>query len=89
MSYVDFEKYTNIDTNNPSYGFSINPEPAIFFEPAFTGRVFFGKSPIYSQFQTGFSFTTQGQTQFEYEPFHFSFGFGFRLGGQPKKSSEQ
>lgn len=78
LSYIDFEKFT-YDAQTRLYG-----SPVVFFEPSFTGRVFFGKSPIYSQFQAGLSMTTQ-ETVFDYEPFHFSIGFGFRAGGKLKE----
>jgi hypothetical protein len=84
ISHVDFDKITNI-SNDPSVSaMTFNPEPVLFIEPSFTGRVFFGKSPIYSQFQAGFTYTTQGQTSFDYAPVHFSFGFGMRFGGKAK-----
>lgn len=75
ISYVDFEEFV-YDGRRATFN-----DPAIFFEPAFTGRINFGKSPIYTQFQTGLSFTTQGSTAYDYEPVHLSFGFGIRLGG--------
>jgi len=78
ISYVDFQKFTY---DNQVVDFN---SPALFFEPAFTGRIFFGQSPIYTQFQTGFSFTTQGDTVFDYQPFQLSFGIGLRFGGKPK-----
>lgn len=84
ISYVDFRSQELLSTPSQPSSITIDPDPVIFLEPAFTGRIFFGKSPIYSQFQVGFCFTTQGDTSFDYEPFNFSFGFGFRLGGQPK-----
>lgn len=82
ISLVDFEKFT-YDNVVASYD-----NPVLFFEPAFTGRIHFGKSPIYSQFQTGFSFTTQGDTVFDYQPFQLSFGIGLRLGGKPKVTTQ-
>jgi hypothetical protein len=59
ISYVDFTKFS-YDNQVATYN-----SPVLFFEPAFTGRINFGQSPIYSQFQTGFSFTTQGDTVFD------------------------
>jgi len=81
ISYVDFESFT---TGGMTVTYN---DPVIFFEPAFTGRVNFGKSPIYSQFQTGFSIPTQGDNVFDYQPFTLSFGFGLRLGG-PRKDQD-
>lgn len=78
ISLVDFEKFT-YDNQIATYN-----NPVIFFEPAFTARLNFGESPIYSQFQTGFSFTTQGDTVFDYQPFQLSFGIGLRFGGKKK-----
>ena len=83
ISYVDFEKFT-YGTQVATYN-----NPVLFFEPAFTGRINFGQSPIYSQFQTGFSLTTQGDTVFDYQPFQLSFGLGLRLGGKPKAAVQQ
>lgn len=85
ISHIDFDDITQVETTaqTPTL-MRINPDPVLFIEPSFTGRVFFGKSPIYTQFQAGFSYTTQGETVFEYEPFHFSFGFGLRLGGKSR-----
>jgi hypothetical protein len=80
VSHIDFEDIRYFDLNQPTMTVK-RPDPVIFIEPSFTGRVFFGKSPIYSQFQAGFSYTTQGNPGFDYEPFHFSVGFGLRLGG--------
>ena len=81
FSYVDFEHFTTGGTT-ATYN-----DPVIFFEPAFTGRVNFGKSPIYSQFQAGFSIATQGDSAYDYQPMTVSFGFGLRLGG-PRKSQD-
>jgi len=78
VSYVDFESFT-YDGLEKAYD-----NPVIFFEPAFTGRVNFGKSPIYSQFQVGFSVPTQGTTSFDHRFMTTSFGLGLRLGG-PRK----
>lgn len=81
ISYVDFESFTSngvVVTYN---------EPVIFFEPAFTGRVNFGKSPIYSQFQAGFNVNVQGSSAFDYQPTTLSFGIGLRLGG-PRKDKD-
>ncbi len=78
ISYVDFEKFA-YDNQVALYD-----SPVLFLEPAFTGRIHFGQSPIYTQFQTGFSFTTQGETVFDYQPFQLSFGIGLRFGGKPK-----
>jgi hypothetical protein len=83
MSYVDFEEFV-YDGRRATFN-----DPAIFVEPAFTGRINFGQSPIYTQFQTGFSFTTQGATVYDYAPFHFSFGFGLRLGGLPREKADR
>lgn len=79
ISYVDFNKIKDVNGQNPAL--AINPSPAIYLEPSFTGRVFFGKSPIYSQFQTGFSFSTQSSLEYNYQPFLLTFGIGLRLGG--------
>jgi hypothetical protein len=78
FSYVDFEEFI-YDGRRATFS-----DPAIFMEPSFTGRINFGQSPIYTQFQTGFSVSTQGTTVYDYAPFHFSFGFGLRLGGPPR-----
>jgi hypothetical protein len=78
ISYVDFENFTY---NGVTVTYN---DPVVFLEPAFTGRINFGKSPIYSQFQAGFSVNTQGSTVFEYQHTSFSFGFGLRLGGVRK-----
>jgi len=85
ISHIDFDRITYFDDNQSQPTITVkSPDPVIFIEPSFTGRVFFGKSPIYSQFQVGFSYATQGNPGFDYEPFNFSFGFGLRLGGQAK-----
>jgi hypothetical protein len=81
VSHVDFDEISYFDSQQPSTLTIKRPDPVLFIEPSFTGRVFFGKSPIYSQFQAGFSYTTQGNPGFDYEPFHFAIGFGLRLGG--------
>jgi len=81
ISYVDFESFSTAGTT-VTYN-----DPVVFFEPAFTGRVNFGKSPIYSQFQAGFSVATQGDNVFDYQPLTLSFGFGLRLGG-PRKDRD-
>lgn len=78
ISYVDFENFTY---NGVTATYN---DPVIFLEPSFTGRVNFGKSPIYSQFQAGFNINTQGNTIFDYQHTSLSFGFGLRLGG-PRK----
>lgn len=83
VSHIDFEDIRYFDLNQTTMTIK-RPDPVIFIEPSFTGRVFFGKSPMYSQFQAGFSYTTQGNPGFDYEPFHFSVGFGLRLGGRPR-----
>ncbi len=83
ISLVDFENFT-YDGVVANYN-----SPALFFEPAFTGRIHFGKSPIYTQFQTGFSFTTQGDTVYDYQPFQLSFGIGLRFGGKPKNTATE
>lgn len=82
ISYVDFQSFTS-DTQVITYN-----NPVVFFEPAFTGRIFFGQSPIYSQFQAGLSMTVEEQLPFDYEPFQFSIGFGFRLGGKLKVAGQ-
>lgn len=84
---VDFDRITYLDES--ALPASKDPDPVIFIEPSFTGRVFFGKSPIYSQFQAATSFTTQGNPGFDYQPFHFSLGFGLRLGGKAKEEVSQ
>jgi hypothetical protein len=89
VSHIDFDNIYSFDETTQAALPPKNPDPVLFIEPSFTGRVFFGKSPIYSQFQAGFSYTTQGETVFDYEPFHFSFGFGLRLGGKPRDTSSQ
>jgi len=81
VSYVDFESFTTLGTT-ATYN-----NPVIYFEPAFTGRVNFGKSPIYSQFQAGFSIPTQGDRPYDYQFSTLSFGFGLRLGG-PRKQQD-
>lgn len=77
VSFVDFTEfetagqqvYTDLDTE-------------IFLEPSFTGRIFFGKSPVYGQFQAGINFPVGNSDFIEYEPFQMSMGLGVRLGGQ-------
>lgn len=81
VSYVDFESFSYAGVTK-TYN-----DPVIFLEPAFTGRINFGQSPIYSQFQVGFSVNTQGSTVFDYQPTTFGIGFGLRLGG-PRKVQE-
>ena len=55
----------------------------LFFEPAFVGKLYFGKSGIFTNFQAGFNLPAQGDPYFEYNAFHMSIGFGFRVGGTP------
>jgi hypothetical protein len=83
ISYVDVDEFVYDGRS------AIHNDPVIFFEPAFTGRINFGKSPIYTQFQTGLSLdTTYGEPVYDYEAFNFSFGFGIRLGGLPREKAE-
>jgi hypothetical protein len=87
---VDFDRITYLDESNQPATITIkDPDPVIFIEPSFTGRIFFGKSPIFSQFQVATSFTAQGNPGFDYQPFHLSFGFGLRLGGIAKEEASQ
>jgi hypothetical protein len=83
VSLVDFESFTSngvVVTYN---------DPEVFFEPAFTGRVNFGKIPIYSQFQVGFNVNVQGSSTFDYQPSTLAFGIGLRLGGGKKIVTQQ
>jgi hypothetical protein len=78
LSWVDFTEfealgrsvYTNLDSK-------------LFIEPSFTGRINFGESPLYGQFQFGLSWPADNSDYIDYEPLHLSFGLGIRLGGKP------
>jgi hypothetical protein len=85
ISYVDFENFSYVNDN----GDLVIPynDPVLFVEPAFTGRINFGQSPIYSQFQAGMSIPTQGDPVFDHQFLTLSVGFGLRLGG-PKALKE-
>lgn len=76
FSVVDFTEFES-DGQQPFN----DTDPVIFIEPAFTGRINFGSTKMYAQFQTGLSWLTNGSTFFDYEPFHVSIGMGLRLGG--------
>jgi hypothetical protein len=90
VSVVDFDKITNLDTAPGSIPETNNPDPVVFMEPSFTGRIFFGKtSPIYTQLQVGVSFSPQRDPVFDFQPFLASFGLGFRIGGIKKVVSAE
>jgi hypothetical protein len=83
FSWVDF-----VSLNTDAQPVSIDADPVLFIEPAFTGRINFGSSKIFMAFQTGISFP-QTNTFFEYEPFFASIGMGLRLGGKDAQKKEE
>lgn len=60
-------------------------EVVLFIEPAFVGKLYFGQSPIFANFQAGFNVAAHSNPFYEYNAFHMSIGFGFRVGGNPSQ----
>jgi hypothetical protein len=82
FSWVDF---TSFETG----GMTVRRDvaPILFIEPAFTGRLNFGKSKIFMAFQAGLSYA-QSDPYFDYEPFFVSIAMGLRLGGNKGKADD-
>jgi len=80
MSVVDFTSFTSDGVEA-----DLNADPVLFIEPAFIGKLNFGQTGIYANFQAGLSFPRQ-EIDFDYEPVFVSIGLGvrFSLLGKPK-----
>lgn len=80
VSIVNLTDFTKDDVAyNPP-----NNDPFIFFEPCFIGKLNFGDSGIYANFQSGFSLLSQNKAYFDYSPVNLNIGIGVRFGGQKK-----
>lgn len=75
FSMVDFTEF-----NDGVNSYSIDEEPAFFFEPAFIGRVNFADNHMFFTFQTGVSMSFESGRYFDHRPFQMSAGLGFRIG---------
>lgn len=83
ISYVDFTKFFDEGT-----GFTIDPDPRVFFEPAVTTKFNFIDNRFFALIQVGLS-TNFEDNSFDHEPFLFSTGLGFRLGGARWNTKEE
>lgn len=73
FSVIDFTeiKVDGVETQ-------LDADPVLFIEPAFIGKINFGESGIFANFQGGLSFPRQS-IDFDYEPFFVSIGLGVRF----------
>jgi hypothetical protein len=76
FSLVDFTSFSGSKTTA-----TVDLEPKIFVEPAFTARFNFLDNRFFGSLQVGFSTSLTDNVAFDYQPFIFSTGLGFRLGG--------
>lgn len=74
LSILDFTKF-----ESGGQTIEYDSDPILFFEPAFIGRLNFGKT-VFLNFQAGVSFPRQS-IDFDYEPLSLAIGMGLRLGG--------
>lgn len=79
FSLVDFTEFE-------SGGQTARPDsdPILFIEPSFIGKINFGESKIFANFQAGLSFPRQ-EIDFDYEPLSFAIGMGLRFGSPKEK----
>lgn len=81
MSVIDFTEFKRDGIEAPA------ADPVLFIEPAFIGKINFGESGIFGNFQAGFSFPRQ-DIDFDYEPFFLSIGLGLRFNLLGKQTAE-
>lgn len=73
LSVIDFTSFESDGVEG-----KLSADPVLFIEPAFIGKINFGQSGIYGNFQAGLSFPRQ-DIDFNYEPFFLSLGLGVRF----------
>ncbi len=79
FALVDFTSFT---ANGQSI--ELNGNPVLFFEPSFMGKVNFGDSKLFMNFQAGFSIPRQ-EIDYNYQPFNAGVGLGLRFGAIVKQ----
>jgi len=83
ISIVDFKEFSD-DVGS----YKIDGHPAIFFEPAVSGRVNLMRNHFFFGFQLGMAVPVSSDVFYDRRPVQFSTGIGFRFGGVTKEPTE-